>query len=188
MRVRRTTKRSELPWPFEGSTRRGELLAYKLHIDRGITPGGIYRLRPTNQSLWLFNGKPMRLIGLRPAAYCYRMTFDLTPEEITDPLDERCRCVYTDNWQPAALALTLVPTESDRRMMHMMALSGLDPGIATDADSETSATLQAARTRCLECPCESSCDQWLAGQAEGDNDFCPNVATFRRLASYKKTK
>lgn len=173
------------PWPFEGSTKRGEILAYKLHIDARIKPGKIYRVRPTNQSFWLFHGKPMRLIELRPAQYCYRMRFDLTPEEITDPLNLRCRCVYTDSWHPGALALTLVPTESARRMMHMMALSGLDPGMASHDDPRTDATMKEVRSRCWECPAENLCDKWLAGKAEGDNTFCPNARTFRMLA--KKT-
>lgn len=172
------------PWLFEGSTKRAEILAYKLHIDARIKPGKIYRVRPTNQSFWLFHGKPMRLIHIRPAEYCCRLEFDLSPEELTDPLNLnlRCRCVYTDSWHPGALALTLVPTESARRMMHMMALSGLDPGIATHDDPRTDATVRVARNRCRKCPAESLCDKWLAGKAEGDNTFCPNARTFRMLA------
>jgi hypothetical protein len=170
------------PRPFEGSARRGELLAYRLHLDARIKLRNIYRLRVTNRNSWLFHGKPMRLIEIRAASYCYRMKFDLTPDEITDPLDERCCCVYTDSWQPAALALTLVPTEWARRMMHMMALSGLDPGVATDDHSRTDATIEQVRKQCRECPAESFCDEWLAGRAQGDDTFCPNAATFRMLA------
>jgi hypothetical protein len=83
---------------------------------------------------------------------------------------------------PITLALTLVPTESARRMMHMMALSGLDPGIATHGDPRNNATIKEVRNRCRECSSEKLCDQWLAGQVEGDNCFCPNAKTFRMLA------
>jgi hypothetical protein len=168
--------------PFEGSAKQGEIIAYKLRLDRRIKPGKIYRLRPTNQRFWLFHGKPMRLICIRPAQYCYRLEFDLSPEENTDPLNVRARCVYTDSWQPAALALMLVPTESARRMMHMMALSGLDPEVATRRDPPTEATMKEVRSRCRECPAEELCDQWLAGRAKGDNSFCPNAAAFLVLA------
>lgn len=171
-------------WPFEGSIEPDEFFAYKLDLDARIEPGRIYRLRATNQRSWLFHGKPMRLIEIRPASHCFRMKFELTPEEINDPLDERCRCVYTDSWQPAALALTLVPTESLRRMMHMMARSGLDPGMAAhpESDPATGAVIEAARLRCRECPAEGHCDDWLDGTAKGDDGFCPNAPTFRRLA------
>lgn len=169
-------------YPFAAGTREGELLAYKLEVDARIEPGRVYRLRPTSQRAWLFHGKPMRLLEIRPASHCYRMKFDLSPEEIPDLADERCRCVYTDSWEPAALALTLVPTESDRRMMHMMALCGLDPGLAAPRDLPCDAWIEAARARCRECPDERFCDEWLAGRAAGGDGFCPNAPTFRSLA------
>lgn len=171
--------------PFEGSADQDELVAYRLQLDERIELGRVYRLRPTNQQVWLFHGKPMRLVAIRPASYCFRLKFDLTPDEVTDPSDERCFCVYTDSWQPAALALTLVATESDRRMMHLMARNGLDPGIATGSDiaRETDAVIEAARMRCRACTAAEHCDAWLAGKAEGDDEFCPNASTFRRLAA-----
>jgi hypothetical protein len=181
--------RERLPGPFEGSAKPDELLAYGLHLDELIEPGRVYRLRPTNRPGRLFHGKPMRLVGIRPASHCYRLKFDLTPDEIADPADERCLCVYTDSWQPAALALTWVPLESDRRMMHMMARSGLDPELATYSDiaRETDPVIEAARTRCQACPAQDHCDAWLAGRAEGDDEFCPNVTTFRGLAEDEET-
>lgn len=176
-------------WPFEGVAEQGELVAYKLRLDAGIEPGRIYRVRPTTQGSWLFRGKPMRLLEIRPASHCYRLKFQLTPEEIPDPSDERCLCVYTDSWQPAALALTPVATETERRMMHMMARNGLDPGIAASSavdadgiDGRTRAIIEAARRRCEDCSAEDHCDEWLAGRAPGDDAFCPNAPTFRELA------
>lgn len=177
--------RDRPPRPFEGSAEQDELVAYRLQLDERIEAGRVYRLRPTNQQVWLFHGKPMRLVAIQPASHCFRLKFDLTPDEVTDPSDERCFCVYTDSWQPAALAFTLVATESDRRMMHMMARNGLDPRIATASDiaRETDAVIEAARTRCQACTAADHCDAWLVGQAAGDDDFCPNAATFRELAN-----
>ena len=180
------------PWPFEGSATRGELIAWKLHMDPGIKPGKAYRIRRTNQSRatnqptsWLFHGKPVRLISIRPAEYCYRMMFDLPRDEVTDRHNVRSRCVYTDSATPAALALTLVPTESARRMMHMMVLVGLDPELAVHRGLGTKAIVSVARYRCRRCAAKNWCDRWLAGEvteAEGDNTFCPNAWTFRMLA------
>ena len=169
-------------WPFQGSAKPGEIIAYKLRLDRRIKPGKIYRLRPTNQRFWLFHGKPMRLVCILPKQYCYRLEFDLPPDEISDPTNVRSRCVYTDSWQPGALALMSVPTESGRRMMHMMALSGLDPEMATRRDPRTDTAMKEARIRCWKCPAAEQCDHWLAGKTKGDNAFCPNAATFRALA------
>ncbi len=180
MTVRESDDR--VAYPFAGGLEGDELLACKLQVDARIEPGRVYRLRPTNQRCWLFHGKPMRLLEIRAASHCYRMKFDLSPEEIPDADDERCRCVYTDSWQPAALALTLVPMESDRRMMHMMALCGLDPGIAALRDAPCDSRIEAARQRCRKCPDEHLCDEWLAGRETGDDGFCPNAPTFRRLA------
>ena len=101
--------RGRSPWPFKGSVRQGELLAYKLTLDGRIKVGRAYLVRPTNRSEYLFGGKPLRLVQVRVAEYCYRMTFDVRPEDCTDPLDDKSRCIYSDNWQPAGLALTPVP-------------------------------------------------------------------------------
>jgi hypothetical protein len=67
-------------------------------------------------------------------------------------------------------------------MMHMMALSGLHPEVATRRDPRTDTTMKEVRNRCRECPAEELCDQWLAGRAKGDNSFCPNAWAFRVLA------
>lgn len=92
-------------WPFVGSLDSGELLAYRLYVDARIEPGRSYRIRPTNKRDYLFNGKALTLLRLHPAEYCFRMTFDVSPEDRTDLRDEKSRCVYTDNWSPAGIAL-----------------------------------------------------------------------------------
>lgn len=103
------------PPPYEGSLRRDELLAYRTSIDSRITPGRAYRVRPTDRATRLFAGLPVRLVEIRPAAYCFRLTFDV-PErtEGVDSTDVRSRCIYTDSWQPAAIALSPVGEERFR--------------------------------------------------------------------------
>ena len=66
---------------------------------------------------------------------------------------------------------------STRRMTGMITRIGLDPGIATSDDPRTGAIAKEMRRRCLKCPREDHCDKWLAGEAEGDNTFCPNAQT-----------
>ena len=67
---------------------------------------------------------------------------------------------------------------SDRRMMRMMTLVGLDPGIAEHGGPRTKAVMKNVRYRCRKCPAEDLCDRWIAGKATGDNTFCPNARTF----------
>lgn len=98
-------RRCARPWPIEGTVYEGEYLAYRTYLDDHITPGGRYRIRPTGHIDYLFHGKPVRLLRVRPAEYCYRMTFEIPSEECMDPVDEKSRCVYTDNWQPEGIAL-----------------------------------------------------------------------------------
>lgn len=186
-----------VPWPFEGSAARGELIAWKLHFDPGIKPGKTYRIRRTiprratgDGSEWLFHGKPVKLIAIQPAEYCYRLMFDLPRDETTDEHNIRSSCVYTDSATPAALALTLVPTESARRRMHMMVLVGLDPELAAHRGLGVKAIMRLVRHRCRRCKEKNLCDRWLAGrpatpeqadQLVADNRFCPNAWTFRML-------
>jgi hypothetical protein len=72
-------------------------------------------------------------------------------------------------------------TVSARRMKHMLMRAGVDPEIARLGDVE--AIMKDVRRRCERCPSEALCDRWLAGKAEGDNDFCPNAPIFSSLAS-----
>jgi hypothetical protein len=71
-------------------------------------------------------------------------------------------------------------TVSARRMMHMLMRAGVDPEIARQGDVE--AIMQGVRRRREHCRSEALCDRWLAGKAEGDNDFCANAPIFRMLA------
>jgi len=71
-------------------------------------------------------------------------------------------------------------TVSARRMQQMLLRAGVDPEVARQGNVE--AIMQDVRSRCQNCRSEALCDRWLAGKAEGDNDFCPNASIFRRLA------
>ena len=95
-------------WPYEGTVHAGEYLAYRTYLDLHIKPGDRYRIRPTGHADYLFHGKSVRLMSVRPAEYCFRMTFEVPDGECTDPHDEKSRCIFTDNWQPEGLALTPV--------------------------------------------------------------------------------
>jgi hypothetical protein len=83
----------------------GEYLAYRTYLDSRIRLGKHYRIRATAHPDYLFHGKPVRLVSMRPAEYCYRMKFEIPESECTDPHDEKSRCIYTDNWQPEGIAL-----------------------------------------------------------------------------------
>ena len=93
-------------WSYEGSVHAGEYLAYRTYLDLRIKPGDCYRIRATGHADYLFHGKPVRLVSVRPAEYCFRMMFEVPDGERTDPHDEKSRCIFTDNWQPEGLALT----------------------------------------------------------------------------------
>jgi hypothetical protein len=67
------------------------------------------------------------------------------------------------------------------RMMAMMERAGLNPRPSA-LDSPRTITLKnEARRRCRRCPREELCDRWLAGEVEGNNNFCPNAQTFQSL-------
>jgi len=68
---------------------------------------------------------------------------------------------------------------SRRRMMKMLARAGVGAEVARSGDTE--AIMKDVRSRCLKCQSEALCDRWLAGKAEGANDFCPNAQIFRSL-------
>ena len=70
---------------------------------------------------------------------------------------------------------------SERRMKEMLQRAGLDPEIATQVDSES--IIREVRRRCRKCQSEGLCERWLAGKAEGNNDFCPNAQVFEALKS-----
>ena len=71
-------------------------------------------------------------------------------------------------------------TVSARRMMQMLTRAGVDPEVARQGNVE--AIMQDVSRRCQNCRSEALCDRWLAGKAEGDNNFCPNAPIFRMLA------
>jgi hypothetical protein len=63
---------------------------------------------------------------------------------------------------------------SDNRRSRMLRRIGLDRQKIEAVDAEV-------RSRCLKCPSEALCERWLAGEASGNNAFCPNASTFSRL-------
>ncbi len=67
---------------------------------------------------------------------------------------------------------------STGRMIGMMTRAGLDPRIAM-LGSVT--VREEVRRRCAGCSREDLCDQWLAGEIEGGNTFCPNAPIFHAL-------
>ena len=77
--------------------------------------------------------------------------------------------------------LGYMETASARRVKHMLMRAGVCPEIARPAGVE--AIMKDVRRSCAHCQSEALCDRWLAGKAEGDNDFCPNAPIFSRLAS-----
>ena len=68
---------------------------------------------------------------------------------------------------------------SERRMMRMMKRVGLNPEIARQGDTET--IVREIRRQCRKCQAEDPCEQWLEGEIEGDNAFCPNTPVFKIL-------
>jgi len=76
---------------------------------------------------------------------------------------------------------------SERRMISMLESVGLDPAIASSDQSETvldcmsAAAMKNVRQRCRTCTTEDLCERWLAGEEDGDNDFCPNAKVFDAL-------
>lgn len=67
---------------------------------------------------------------------------------------------------------------SARRMRGMMMRLGLDPKNAPSGDSDSQDMMKNLRNRCRKCPSEDLCERWLAGEAKGDNTFCPNAQIF----------
>lgn len=78
-----------------------------------------------------------------------------------------------------ALFLRYKAGASERRMKEMLQRAGLDPEIATQADSES--IIREVRRLCRKCQSEDLCERWLAGEVGGDNAFCPNAQVFEEL-------
>jgi len=68
---------------------------------------------------------------------------------------------------------------SERRMKKMLQRVGLNPEIATQADSES--IIREVRRRCRKCQTEDLCERWLASEEVGGNTFCPNAKVFEAL-------
>ncbi len=72
-------------------------------------------------------------------------------------------------------------------MTSMLESVGLDPAIAlsdqpdTVLDDAIVAAMKDVRRRCQTCTTEDVCERWLAGEEDGDNDFCPNARVFDAL-------
>ena len=71
---------------------------------------------------------------------------------------------------------------SERRMRSMLQAVGVDPTIA--ASGEIPTIMKEVRQRCRTCSAEGVCEQWLAGDKEDGNDFCPNARVFEILHKY----
>lgn len=69
---------------------------------------------------------------------------------------------------------------SQRRMTRMLARAGVPPEVIGRGDAQ--AIIKHVRSRCRACSSEGVCERWLAGEVEGENDFCPNAEIFRSLA------
>ena len=72
--------------------------------------------------------------------------------------------------------------KSEQRLQSMLEAVGLDPELASGSDIPTIMT--EVRQRCRNCNSESLCERWLAGEAQGDNLFCPNHKVFEALKKY----
>ena len=68
---------------------------------------------------------------------------------------------------------------SERRMTSMLKRVGVDPSIAATGDSTQ--IIKDIRKRCRMCTTEDVCERWLAGEVQGDNEFCPNASVFETL-------
>ena len=69
---------------------------------------------------------------------------------------------------------------SESRMLRMLKRAGVDPEIARRNDKQS--IIKDVRSRCRKCQSEAQCERWLAGDAGGENTFCPNHRIFSRLA------
>ena len=69
---------------------------------------------------------------------------------------------------------------SESRMLRMLERAGVDPEIARRNDKKL--IINDVRSRCRKCQSEAECERWLAGDAGGENTFCPNHRIFSRLA------
>ena len=72
---------------------------------------------------------------------------------------------------------------SERRMLAMLESVGLDPAIAFSGSVGT--IMSEVRQRCRSCASEDVCERWLTGDADGDNEFCPNSRVFSVLRKYR---
>jgi uncharacterized protein YneF (UPF0154 family) len=71
---------------------------------------------------------------------------------------------------------------SERRMRAMLEAVGLKPSLASSGHVE--AIMKEVRARCRTCNAEDVCERWLASDARGDNDFCPNAHIFELLGEH----
>ena len=74
---------------------------------------------------------------------------------------------------------TYMAMASERRRMQMLTRVGLDPEIIKLKDSR--AIMKEVSGRCEKCGKEGICENWLAGDVEGNNSFCPNAQVFDLL-------
>jgi hypothetical protein len=72
---------------------------------------------------------------------------------------------------------------SRSRLRRMMQSFGLNPDKLLTSDGGICLNMHEVRVRCRKCPAEDQCERWLAGEIDGDNDFCPNSKIFGEAAS-----
>ncbi len=72
---------------------------------------------------------------------------------------------------------------STRRRMRMIKRLGIDMDGGEFDHLQAMALMKDVRRRCDKCPSEALCERWLAGEVEGDNQFCPNAEVLKAIRS-----
>jgi hypothetical protein len=73
------------------------------------------------------------------------------------------------------------------RMKRMMVSCGIGEQIAENADKLLKIDMDAARSRCRNCPATDECERWLDGESIASNSFCPNAWHFAKAVGAGKT-
>ena len=77
---------------------------------------------------------------------------------------------------------------SKTRMKRMMVSCGIDEETAEYADQLLKIDMDAARSRCRNCPATDECERWLDGESIASNSFCPNAWHFAKVVGAAKTR
>lgn len=74
------------------------------------------------------------------------------------------------------------------RMKRMMVSCGIDEKMAENPDQLLKIDMDAARSRCQNCPATVECERWLGGESIASNSFCPNAWHFAKVVGAAKTR